>query len=495
MVSTLTGASALSVLGAKSAQAATGDKGTPNSYVPIAEKGAPSGVATLDESAKILSTQVPDLSASYAPRASTTGGVKVVGDQGLNSYQYRGANPVAGPPTTGTYDFGDLVRDSNAQNWVCVTSGTPGVWNPANPGFTGQVPTTFGDRYAQVSNAGNPVLCSGTPFTLPVTNTRNFPTAGKVIIGTAKPRGNGAPVHLSVSYTGVTASSFTGCTITGADTYVPDAEDIWYGKSDLRGGALTVANQIIATSGSDSRPHDLVLVAAYDTSPDHALGDYDIVLTRQAGSYGVVQLDMPVRTNLDVSFGDSSNNRLMTISGGNARSGDQGIPTIPNQSIAFAATLVGDQGVNQNFVYKNRSTSSQYIFQRSDGSKLFYFQDAGPTIANTALINFASSNGSGFAYLTMTAGNTLSCTIGAGGARWMNNAFTRQILTLSNSGSLILGPTLALNAIDGFPYIPAGLGSPTGTPTPQAGHVPLFYDTANHKLWVFDGTWRGTVLT
>jgi hypothetical protein len=477
-----------------SAHAAPGDKTSPNTYVPMAEKGSPSGVATLDAEAKILATQLPDLSTTYAPKASATGGVKVVGDQGLVSYQFRGVNPAAGPPTTGTYLFGDMVRDSNAQNWVCITGGTPGVWNPANPGFVGQIPTTFGDRYAQVSNGGNPVTFSAKAFTMPVTSTLNFPTSGKIVVGTGKPGGTGLPVHLTVSYTGTTATSFTGCTITEADVSVPDGQDVWYGKSDLRGGALTIANQIIAISGSDNRPHDLVLVAAYDTSPDHSLGDYDIVFTRQAGSYGVAHFDLPIRTNLDVSIGDSLNNRLMTISGGNGRSADQGVPVIPNQSIVFGGTIMGDQGANQHLVYRNRAVSSQYIFQKSDGTKLFYFQDAGPTLANTALINFASSNGSGFAYFTMTAGNTFSCTVGASGARWMNNAFTSQLLTLTNNGSLIMGPTIALTATDGFPYMPSGSGPPTGTPTTHAGHVPFFYDTTNHKLWVYDGGWKGTVL-
>lgn len=62
----ITGTSAISALGTTSAQAAPGDKPAPNTYVPLAEKGAPSGVAVLDGSAKIPSTQLPDLSSTYA---------------------------------------------------------------------------------------------------------------------------------------------------------------------------------------------------------------------------------------------------------------------------------------------------------------------------------------------------------------------------------------------------------------------------------------------
>ncbi|MBT2248092.1 hypothetical protein JHV56_05175 [Arthrobacter sp. BHU FT2] len=74
-----TGAAAMS---AGSAQAAPGDKTSPNTYVPLAEKGAPSGVAALDASAKIQPAQLPDLSGVYVsktPRArnASTGWVHV----------------------------------------------------------------------------------------------------------------------------------------------------------------------------------------------------------------------------------------------------------------------------------------------------------------------------------------------------------------------------------------------------------------------------------
>jgi hypothetical protein len=64
----ITGASAISARGTTSAHAAP-----PDSYVPLAEKGAPSGVAVLDGNAKIPSTQLPDFSAAYAARVDDRG--------------------------------------------------------------------------------------------------------------------------------------------------------------------------------------------------------------------------------------------------------------------------------------------------------------------------------------------------------------------------------------------------------------------------------------
>ena len=47
---------------------------------------------------------------------------------------------------------------------------------------------------------------------------------------------------------------------------------------------------------------------------------------------------------------------------------------------------------------------------------------------------------------------------------------------------------LATTATDGFTYIRGGAGTPTGTPaTSITGHVPLFADTTNNKLYIYSG--------
>ncbi|MUU72423.1 glycosyl hydrolase family 28-related protein [Pseudarthrobacter sp. GA104] len=60
----ITAFTGVSVLGASGAAAATGNNN--NTYVPLAEKGAPSGVATLDLESKVPALQLPDLSTKYA---------------------------------------------------------------------------------------------------------------------------------------------------------------------------------------------------------------------------------------------------------------------------------------------------------------------------------------------------------------------------------------------------------------------------------------------
>jgi hypothetical protein len=65
-------------------------------------------------------------------------------------------------------------------------------------------------------------------------------------------------------------------------------------------------------------------------------------------------------------------------------------------------------------------------------------------------------------------------------------------LTLTSAGSIVLGSgAIATTATDGFLYIPTCAGPPTGVPTAQTGRVAIVYDTTDHKLYIYDGAWKG----
>ncbi|MDE8585919.1 hypothetical protein [Arthrobacter sp. NQ4] len=97
LLTAITGTTALSTLNGGTADAAPGDKSGSNTYIPVTEKGAPSGVATLDTNAQIPSAQIPDLSGTYLRAARipdtfpagtllerTTGGKQILGVDGIN---------------------------------------------------------------------------------------------------------------------------------------------------------------------------------------------------------------------------------------------------------------------------------------------------------------------------------------------------------------------------------------------------------------------------
>lgn len=54
---------------------------------------------------------------------------------------------------------------------------------------------------------------------------------------------------------------------------------------------------------------------------------------------------------------------------------------------------------------------------------------------------------------------------------------------------------LANNATTGFAFIPTVAGAPTGVPKMQPGCVPMVFDTTNNKLWIYNGAWKGVVLS
>lgn len=73
----VTGMSTLAGFETKSAHAAPPAMDQPNVYIPVSEKGKASGVATLDESAKIPSSQLPNLSATVLETIEATSARRV----------------------------------------------------------------------------------------------------------------------------------------------------------------------------------------------------------------------------------------------------------------------------------------------------------------------------------------------------------------------------------------------------------------------------------
>jgi hypothetical protein len=72
-------------------------------------------------------------------------------------------------------------------------------------------------------------------------------------------------------------------------------------------------------------------------------------------------------------------------------------------------------------------------------------------------------------------------------------------ITVDSAQSVIAGSAaIAPTSTSGFVYIPAASGAPTGVPSAHIGFVATYYDTSNHKFWIYDtatSTWRGVALT
>ncbi len=76
--------------------------------------------------------------------------------------------------------------------------------------------------------------------------------------------------------------------------------------------------------------------------------------------------------------------------------------------------------------------------------------------------------------------------------RSMSPSTFLNALTLDAGGNVVVGGGAAIStsASDGFLYLPTTAGTPTGTPTSQAGAVATVYDTSNSRPCVYNAAWR-----
>jgi hypothetical protein len=101
------------------------------------------------------------------------------------------AHVFVGPPASGTYAAGDIIRDSQGALWACVVSGGPGVWRmlagPTTAGvFSPVVPTRVYDSRAPEPIEGR--LDTGASRTISVAHGRD-PLSGDVVISDLVPAG------------------------------------------------------------------------------------------------------------------------------------------------------------------------------------------------------------------------------------------------------------------------------------------------------------------
>jgi hypothetical protein len=71
-------------------------------------------------------------------------------------------------------------------------------------------------------------------------------------------------------------------------------------------------------------------------------------------------------------------------------------------------------------------------------------------------------------------------------------------LRLDASGNVVMVGPVATTATNGFLYIPATTGTPTGVPTSYSGRAPMVWDASANKLWIYSSgsaAWKGVTLT
>ena len=119
-------------------------------------------------------------------------------------------------------------------------------------------------------------------------------------------------------------------------------------------------------------------------------------------------------------------------------------------------------------------------------------QGIGAVGGQVGLTGGSSNHSSGAGHTFIQGGNNSGSGVG-GDVRLSGGTSTS-----GTPGHVVLngtGGALATNATGGFTCIPTCAGTPTGVPANvPTGNVALVYDTANNKLYVYDGGWISTTL-
>ena len=398
--------------------------------------------------------------------------------------------PTEGPPSSGEWQTGDMIRDKYGGVYQCLAGGTPGSWQNISPGFQDQLQTEFNRQASYI--LGGPVTLSAVPSSLPLADSSRMEEPDergpvRIIIGTGVP-GDGTPENrVFATYTGISGNRLTGVvTEDGATKTVADGLKVWYGRSDLRSSYLRVANGIIARSAVDGLPHDLVLCAAYDDSGRDNRADYDIILTREPGSYGVLSITLPVRFPNDVSFSSGNGTPLFTFAGGPLPANPANENPLPSGTIAVHGTLTGAAGNYQgDLQLKTGHADAKMFFRNSAGTQMFGIDEAGAYVPNQASLRFMGGNSDVYCGISVDDANRFNVRSPSGGIRFLNQDFTADFLEVSDAGLRInatenssgsgVKPLIdaEVNGVSLFSVDKTGQVSISGTrATIQAGGIP-----------------------
>lgn len=162
-------------------------------------------------------------------------------------------------------------------------------------------------------------------------------------------------------------------------------------------------------------------------------------------------------------------------------------------NIGFAATDTGNAATNDANLSRGGAANIQLGYAAVDTAPVAQTLSVQNVLAggtsNVAGANFtiAGSQGKGTG-----AGGDVAIQIAPAGSTGTAVNALADALRVKGAGSVLVGiASVATNATDGFIYIAANAGTPTGTPTTRTGYIPAYIDTTNSQLWLYmSGAWK-----
>lgn len=172
----------------------------------------------------------------------------------------------------------------------------------------------------------------------------------------------------------------------------------------------------------------------------------------------------------------------------------QGATADATAAIVTATKLTAD--------FSNATLTARYVIQSSttNGNTILGAVPNGTAVLGAFQAYNNSDLSAALAYIDFRSGSSTHQITSA--AANGGTALPVQMRVNSNdstiwdtAGNVRLGLAVATSATDGFPYIPANAGAPSGTPTAKSGFVPIYYDTTNNRIYIYNGAWKYAALT
>jgi len=421
-------------------------------YVSLSSKGVANGVAALDNSGKVPATQLPVQGTGINPWAPNTA--------------YTTGQQVVSPNN-------DVVS-ANAN----FTSGT--TYNPANWTLSTSIPkrdATTGQWHFDVQQGSN----NGTklPFTSRVVDVNGNVVAEQI---NAKPTSDlsegvidwqhnstyGDLIHLTAG-AGMSSSSINAALIAlGLDNGYPIGlfvNNKGHGDGTYGIGIKIAQNSTINTA-----------TQSYGFQVDQYSPTSPAIFLHQADATAPL-----MRLQADTSIASTGTALIEVIAAG----GQKGIIRTKTGELYWLADVITHDGAGFLNIATGASADSNMTKQLSDGFNIRAYSGSAGVYYPGRI-----SRSSGGLKMDV-APNT------SGGPTWTGNTWQTGVSVKPGTAapSTMIGTTApATTATEGFPYMPAMAGAPTGVPTAQTGFVPFHYDTTNNKLWVYNGGWKSTTL-
>jgi len=351
--------------------------------------------------------------------------------------------------TTYAAKFNEVSRDSTTQQWhFDVLQGTN---NGTHLPFTSRVVNSSGVPVAEQINA-KPT----TDVTEGVIDWQHNSTQGDLI-------------HLTAG-AGMSSSSINAALIAlGLDNGYP-------------------LGLFVNNKGHSDGTYGIGIKIAQNSSIDTATGSYGLQVDQMSSTSPAVYLHQTnataplLRLQADTVITSTATALLDVLAAGSQK----GLIRAKTGELYWLADVITHDGAGFLNIASGASADSNMTKQLSDG---FHTR----AYAGTAGIYYPGRIGQSSAGLTMSVSANTS-----GGPTWTGNTWQTgvRVKVGSTAASTMLGISApATTATEGFPYMPNVAGAPTGVPTAQTGYSPFAFDTVNNKLWVYNGGWKGTVLS